>query len=104
MNDISQVDMQEFARMAERASARTKKREAIKLGYEFQLSLYGVVKNFKSGEDEYRRIEVLSNIPYDQEIFFSLYEFFSQVIPPSKYSIWRYDKVSGDIKSWGVFE
>jgi hypothetical protein len=103
-NDLENMDAQEFKRLAEQAGARTTKREYIKKGYEHQFSLYGVTTDRATKLSEYRRIEVLSNTPYTQEVFIDLYEFFNMVIPPSKYSIWIYDGKSKALKSVGVFD
>lgn len=84
-------------------ASRTLKRRLIKLGFNQQLSIYGVLTDDESKESEYRRIEVLSNIRYDQRIVTLIYSMFLDLKPPGKYTIWIYDKERDSIKQAGRF-
>jgi len=78
-------------------ASRTLKRQLIKRGYTWQISLYGVQTNTATKKSEYRRIEILSNKPYTRNTLVLIYGFFGEFIPPYKYSIWTYNASTDDL-------
>ncbi|GAH60530.1 unnamed protein product [marine sediment metagenome] len=83
-------------------TSRQVKREWIKQGYTEQLSLYGVVRDDELDSRKYKRIEVLSNKPYDRRLIETLYYYFMGFIPLEYYSIWIYDHARDSISIvWG---
>ena len=72
-------------------TSRQVKREWIKQGYTEQMSIYGVVNDAELDDKRYKRIEVLSNKPYDRRLMKTLYYYFMDFIPLESYSIWIYD-------------
>jgi hypothetical protein len=95
---LKAIDTEELKREYESASSRTVKREWIKKGYVNQMSLYGVLTNTETKASEYRRIEILSNIPFTMEIVKLAADGIEYLKPPYKYSIWIYDKTMDGIK------
>lgn len=83
--------------------SRTVKRQLIKKGYTWQLSIYGVQKTHENNEREYRRIEVLSNIIYTEKIVHQIYYYFENFIPSAKYTIWTYTGETDNLEQEGAF-
>ena len=90
--------------MESHEAARRLKREYVSRGYVYQMSLYGVVKSKAGDLPEYRRIEILSNVAYDEELARFLYEFFSETMLLKTYTLFSLDGVNGDLKPIGDFE
>lgn len=101
---IWEFDAEEVKRIAESGSAKRVKREWIKKGYEYQLSLYGVLLHTEVGESEYKRIEVLMDVPWTEEALHLIYDFFKMFKPPSPYSIWLYNDERGAVTEVGRYE
>lgn len=83
--------------------SRRVKRTWIKRGYPHQASFYGVISEKENEDSQFRRIEVLSNTPYTQQIIESLYHWFEAFIVPVSYSIWIYNKNKRGIALVGKF-
>lgn len=96
-------DVQQIIETADRAASRTTKRQWIKEGYSHQLSLYGVNSNRETGESNYKRIEILSNVPWTESIVSRLYTWFSYMVPGAAYTIWIYDGGRDSFKIVGEF-
>lgn len=79
------------------------KRQLIKLGFIYQLSLYGVMQNKETKAVSYRRIDVLIDEPVTHEIFTRIYDFFQVIKPPAKYSIWAYSDETKQLKEVEFF-
>jgi len=94
----------QLIRMTGREEARRLKRQWILRGYRHQISFYGVVESTDQEPSQYRRIEVLSNVAYDEEIMRFLYEFFSEIMLLKTYTLFALDGVNGDLKPIGDFE
>lgn len=97
-------DEREIKRIEKTYGAKRIKREYIKKGYEFQLSLYGVLSDREKDESGYHRIEVLLNVPWTQRALHLIYDFMKALKPPSPYSIWIYDDSREAIKMVGSYK
>ena len=83
--------------------SRRVKREYIKQGYDQQMSLYGVVSEKEKGDFHYKRIEILSDKPFTDELLKLVYYFFKEFIPPESYTIWILDSANERIRPVGEF-
>lgn len=83
------------------AKSKLLKREAIESGYIHQISFYGVLTNIYTLVKDYRRIDLLSNVPFTQTLFSRLHSYFSIEKPKHRYNIYVYD---GDDDTIGVFD
>lgn len=71
--------------------AKAIKEKAVAAGFEFAMSLYGVLTEKDNGRSSYRRIEVVSRkilTGVDVEL---IYRWFQKAHPIKTYSIWLYD-------------
>lgn len=73
------------------------KRQYIKLGFEHQLALYGVLYDNEEDRHTYRRIDILLDTPLTHEMFYRIYDFFRVIKPPPRYSIWIYGEEDKEI-------
>lgn len=103
MSHLAKVDPQFLRQIAESGQSRRVKREYIKKGYNRQLSLYGVLTDKETGLSEYRRIEVLSNVDYNERLVALLYDFYNKLKTPEVYTIWIYDKDRKSVKEVGSY-
>lgn len=97
-------DADEIKRIHESGSAKSVKRQWIKEGYDQQLSLYGVITDREADESGYKRIEVLSNMIFNEVTLLLIYHFFKSFIPESPYTIWIYDKDRESVKQVGAYK
>lgn len=97
-------DAEEIRRIHESGSAKNVKRKWVKRGYQFQISLYGVLTDRETGESGYSRIEILSDTPFDPETVFHIYTFFFDFKPTRPYSIWIYSKHLDSVKLVGRYQ
>ena len=95
---LKAIDTEELKREYESTSSRTVKREWIKKGYANQMSLYGVLTNQDTEASEFRRIEILSDVPFTLEIVKGVSESLEYLKPPFKYTIWLYNHREDGIK------
>ena len=70
--------------------ARAIKEEAEKAGFEFAMSLYGVLTNKETNRSEYRRIEILADNNLTTTDIELLYRWFYRSHPINTYSVWLY--------------
>lgn len=68
-----------------------------KLGYDYAVSIYGVIWNAETSKHEYRRIEVFINSTPTEIIVSSIRHFFKEIKPYNYYSIWAYNAVRNEI-------
>lgn len=80
------------------------KRKLIKLGFEHQLAMYGVLTNKETEESKYKRIDVLIDTPITLEIFTRIYDFINFIKSPAHYSIWAYSDETKQLKEVIFFE
>lgn len=97
------IDVEHLKQVAQSGGAKSIKRRWIKEGYDAQLSLYGVLTDKTISENHYSRIEVLSNVPYNERTVALLYEFFKELKPPTSYSIWIYDAERDSVRQVGKY-
>lgn len=102
-NDLSQVDVKGLAKINQGQQHRQLKRRLMKAGFEHQLSLYGVVKDTRTGQYRYVRIEILSRGPYDLFTLPRVYEYFHRFKPFHEYTIWTYDAETDTLKEQGAW-
>jgi hypothetical protein len=84
-------------------SSRVLKRDLVKMGEKYILSLYGAVGNKETKELLGVRIEILSAEEYSVEDVRLLYEYFKQHPFQLKYSIWLYDRDHVNLDCMGVY-
>jgi hypothetical protein len=88
------TDQQEITRLMESARghdlANHLKQLAWRDGFRYWMSLYGVLTEQTTQHSEYRRIEVLSNVPYNGTTVELIYRFFQNIKPVEYYTIWLY--------------
>lgn len=101
---LSEFDAEEIKRIHESARAKSVKREWVKRGYDQQMSLYGVVTDEQLEESGYKRIEILSDVLYDDRIVALIFEFFDYFKPESPYTIWIYSKDRDSIRQVGAYK
>jgi hypothetical protein len=70
-------------------------------GYNYQISIYGVIHDNRDRHNEYRRIEILSNRHWNENAFANILHFFSIITPEKTYSIWSYDNTDETINLEG---
>jgi hypothetical protein len=73
-------------------------------GYIHSLSLYGVLTDTATGKSEYRRLEVMSNIFWTQQIVELIYRFFKGFKPVKTYTIWLYNKDRKALSNVGGYD
>lgn len=74
-----------------------------RLGYDYTMSLYGVIYNPETLRHEYRRIEVFLNVMPNQVNANEIRQFFREIKPYHYYSIWAYNAERHEIilvESW----
>ena len=97
-------DAEEIRRIHESAGSKSVKRKWIKEGYQYQISIYGVLTHVEAEESEYKRIEILSDVPWTEEIITLIYHFFHRFKPPAPYSIWLYNDERGAVTEVGRYQ
>ena len=70
--------------------ARAIKEKAAAAGFEFAISLYGVLTNKETNRSEYRRIEILADHNLGSVDVELIYRWFQKVHPTNTYSVWLY--------------
>jgi hypothetical protein len=88
---LEEIDTVALQEAAAESGARRAKRELIKQGYTWMLSIYGAIYNNGDDTFSYRRIEVLSNDAWDRESILLVYSIFSGILTPFVYSVWSYN-------------
>lgn len=104
MDWISHINAEELIRIDRSAGARSLKREYVKLGYDNQMSTYGVLRDKETGDLNSCRIEVLSNTSFTERIVFLIYQTLYQLKPQYHYTIFIYDKDRDAIRMIGAYE
>jgi hypothetical protein len=66
-------------------------------GYNYTVSLYGVLFNPETAKNEYRRIEVFLNSLPTRNNIESIYNFFNEIKPYFYYTIWAYNEQNTNI-------
>lgn len=83
--------------------ANQMKEAAMRVGFKYAMSLYGVLRNKETGQAEYRRIEVFSSVPFYATLIELCYRFIQNHPPVEHYSIYLYDGMMEGlrfVKSW----
>lgn len=101
---LEAVDTEELKREQDTGDSRVVKRKWIKLGFSHQMSLYGALAIRDQDRHEGRRIEVLSNQPYTERIVHLLYEFFREIPPLARYTIWIYNANQEGLRMVGRYD
>lgn len=91
-------------RIDNQPASRTKKRECIKNGYQWQMSFYGAIENNETYKARYTRIEVFSDTPYTKPIIKRLLTLFTMYPPNYPYSIYVYKAKKSQIAMVGKYE
>jgi len=104
MSELEAIDVEELKKEQEQGDSRQVKRLWIKLGFKYQMSLYGALRLTDDDRHEGRRIEILSNTAYDNRIVFMIYEFFRRIPPLARYTIWVYDGKREGIRIVGRYD
>lgn len=86
------------------AEANKVKSHLEKCGYNYAISLYGVIRNPKTGQAEYRRIEVFLNAAPKEEDVSAVHEFFREIKPYLYYTLWAYNTQRKEIVMIAGFE
>jgi hypothetical protein len=84
--------------------ANALKQKLLAVGFVHSLSLYGVLNDKTTGKNEYRRIEVMSNVFWTGEIIELIYRFFQHMPPLKIYTIWIYGRVRQGLKYKGGWD
>jgi hypothetical protein len=100
---LEEIDSKALQEAAAESGARRAKRELIKQGYTWMLSIYGAIYNNEDDTFSYRRIEVLSDDAWDRESILIVYSVFSGILTPFVYSVWAYNYRTQKLKLRGGF-
>lgn len=82
--------------------AKAIKEKAATAGFEFAMSLYGVLTNKETSRSEYRRIEILADKNLGSVDVELIYRWFQKVHPIKTYSIWLYKTETKELQP--IFE
>ncbi len=84
--------------------ANALKQKLLTAGFVHSLSLYGVLTDKTTGKNEYRRIEVMSNVFWTGEIVELIYRFFQHTPPLKVFTIWIYGRARQALKYKGGWD
>lgn len=73
-------------------------------GFNYTVSLYGIIRNPETTKHEYRRVEVFINGVPDEVDVVAIKNFFEDLIPYNYYSIWVYNRELKEIFLYKGFD
>ena len=100
---LNRIDTERLIAESYKKNSKAVKRKYIKLGYIFQLSVYGATSDRKTGEVKGMRVEILAKHLYSADDLRDIYFFLMQFIPMYTYSIFIYDNDKGDLNLVGKY-
>jgi hypothetical protein len=83
---------------------RRLKRQIIKEGFKYQLTLYGALHDKKNNKTTPIRTDIYVNKPYTLKIFDFIVRLFMQFPLRWKFSLWTYDSKTDDMKLIGSYD
>lgn len=97
-------DVEALIAESDRHASKRVKREWLKKGYSYQMSLYGAVYNEDEDKFTARRIEILSDYPWIPRTLKAVADGFNEYMPHFRYSIWAFSHSALNLKLIGGYD